>query len=126
MSEETAGQLREWASKENNPRGEFAKLLANAMDDPKQAGPWSLLDIRREFETRSGLSTIGRAGWPRYVLALLRSALLAGYLIPVLVTWLHLRSVVREFAVFEAANADQGGPSVNLLTFWAGGYGNAY
>jgi hypothetical protein len=126
MSAETAEQLRNWASNQKNPRGEFALLMASALEDPKQAGPWSLLDIRREFEARSGSSSLGRSRPFGLLVAVLRAVLLAGYLIPVLVTWLHLRSVVGEFAVFEAANSGSGGPSVNLLTFWAGGYGNAY
>lgn len=126
MSADTAGQLREWASSQRNERGEFASALAAAMGDPKQAGPWSLLDIRREFESRSGLATGAGAGARRGLLALVRALLMAGYLAPVLITWVHLRSVVQDFSAFEAANSAKNGPPVNLLTFWSGGYGNAY
>jgi len=126
MSADTAKKLKEWASGQKNERAEFALQLAAALEDPKQAGPWSLLDIRREFESRSGAPSGFWFKLARATLPFVRAFLLAGYLVPVLLTWFDLRSVVSEFTAFEAANAAKGGPSVNLLTFWSGGYGNAY
>jgi ABC-type transporter Mla subunit MlaD len=124
VGSDTVAALREWGTTHSSEQAKFALRVADALEDPRQGGPWSLLNLRQEFESRSGRGQSGRAQFQRYVVGAVRALLLAGYLLPVLVTWWHLRSAVDAFRSFERGLPED--VSVNLLTFWSGGYDGAY
>ena len=50
----TVTQLKEWADRHAGPRGDLARRVATALEDKSTHAQWSLIDIRREFESRRG------------------------------------------------------------------------
>lgn len=117
MAYNISQNLHEWAADRKGARFEFVRQLADAIDDPRQAGTWSLIDIRSEFAARNG--SVASPVW----LGAARSALMPFYVVPILITWWHLRNAVSEFSRFSASLP--GESEVSFLTFWSGGYANA-
>lgn len=118
MSSEIAQGLKDWAGDDADERAEFARELARALEDNSKTGVWSLIDVRREFESRSG-----RHSGDSWGLRATRVILMAGYLGPIFFTWWELHSAVNAFARY--AETSPGEPDLNLLSFWAGAR-NAY
>ncbi len=114
MKSDVIARLSDWAESHKGERADFAKVLAEEMASDNRRGALSLLDIRREFESRPGATGFK---W-------LRSSVVACYLIPIMYTWFELRDVTKEFLTYSEGLPDK--TIVNLISFWSGGYNNAY
>ena len=107
----TVMQLNEWADRHAGARGDLARRVATALEDKSTHPQWSLIDIRREFETRRGNDPL----WLR----LLSFVSTISYLSPLFFAWLELRDV---FGAYEnVVEKLEEGKSVNFLAFWSGG-----
>ena len=107
----TVTQLKEWADRHAGPRGDLARRVATALEDKSTHAQWSLIDIRREFESRRGND-------PRS-LRILSFFSTMSYLSPLIFAWWHLQDVFSAYKNF-VENLDEG-KSVNFLAFWSGG-----
>ena len=107
----TVTQLKEWADRHAGPRGDLARRVATALEDKSTHAQWSLIDIRREFETRRGNDP-----WWLRVFSFFSTM---SYLSPVFFAWLELKAV---FGAYKNVVGNLGeGKSVNFLAFWSGG-----
>lgn len=114
MKSDVIARLSAWAEKHKSEQADFAKVLADEMASDNRRGALSLLDIRREFESRPGETGFKWA----------RSLVVACYLIPIAYTWFHLSNVTGKFLTYSEGLPDK--TIVNLISFWSGGYNNAY
>ena len=114
MKSDVIARLSDWAESHKGEQADFAKVLADEMASDNRRGALSLLDIRREFESRSGAAGFN---W-------LRSVVVACYLIPIMYTWFELSNVTGKFLTYSEGLPDK--TIVNLISFWSGGYNNAY
>ena len=114
MKSNVIARLSDWAESHKGEQADFAKVLAEEMASDNRRGALSLLDIRREFESRS------RAAGFKW----LRSIVIACYLIPIMYTWFELSNVTGKFLTYSEGLPDK--TIVNLISFWSGGYNNAY
>ena len=117
MSQDVIRQLTEWSTSHTGERAAFAKTLADEMSSDNRKGALSLIDVRREFESREETSKFRFAD-------LIRAFVTAFYLAPIGFTWWELRQVISGFADF--SNGSSGIRNATLISFWAGGYNNAY
>ena len=107
----TVTQLKEWADRHAGPRGDLARRVATALEDKSTHAQWSLIDIRREFETRRGNDP-----WWLRILSFFSTM---SYLWPVFFAWFELKAV---FGAYKNVVGNLGeGKSVNFLAFWSGG-----
>lgn len=114
MTSELAEKLTTWADENPGDQAEFLHEAAAALQDSDQRAAWSFVDIPAELERRADVSE-GASGTLR-VLATL------AYLLPILITWWHLRSVTGAFA--DAVRGLSAGESLDFLAFWSGAQGN--
>lgn len=107
----TVTQLNEWADKHAGARGDLARRVATALDDKSTHAQWSLIDIRREFESRRGNDPLG--------LRVLSFFSTISYLFPIFFAWLELKAV---FGAYKNVVENLGeGKQVNFLAYWSGG-----
>ena len=107
----TVMQLNEWADRHAGARGDLARRVATALEDKSTHPQWSLIDIRREFETRRGNDP-----WWLRTLSFFSTM---SYLSPVFFAWLELKGV---FGAYKNVVGNLGeGKQVNFLAFWSGG-----
>ena len=109
-------KIETWASGKSGPRADFARQVAEMLKDERKRPTLSLLDIRREFESRPNSS---RSRWFSNLLSVSRAFLGGLYLAPVAFTWLELRNVLGEFA--EDKSLREG---VSLISYWTGQAGD--
>ena len=131
MSKEIIEQLTSWSESHHGERAAFAKVIASEMTSKSRKGTLGLVDVRREFESRTETRVwIKNAKFQSLIARLRRHSgkvrpfVLAMYLLPIAFTWLELSQVISAFADF--ANNPTTGKNANLISYWAGGYGNAY
>lgn len=131
MSKEIIDQLTSWSESHHGERAAFAKQIANEMTSKSRKGALGLLDIRREFESRSETPTwIHNANFQSTIAFLrrhsgkVRPIVLAMYLLPIAITWLGLSHVISAFADY--SNSLSINENANLISYWAGGYNNSY
>ena len=131
MSKEIIDQLTSWSESHHGERAAFAKLIANEMTSKSRKGALGLLDIRREFESRSETPTWIHNAKFQSALAFLRRhsskvrpIVLAMYLLPIAITWLGLSHVMTAFADYSNSLSIE--ENANLISYWAGGYNNSY
>ena len=53
MSKEIIDQLTSWSESHHGERAAFAKVLASEMTSKSRMGTLGLIDVRREFESRT-------------------------------------------------------------------------
>jgi len=117
---DTADGLREWADDRTSSLANFARSIAEALVDPKASPSWAHIDLRAEAEARR----LEGSGEPESeLLRVVRIVVVPLYVVPILLTWWHLRSAVGAFAEFGATQRPDA--NLNFLSFWAGGYGGA-
>jgi len=110
---ELVGRLTTWADENPGDQAEFLREAAAALQDSDQRAAWSFVDIPAELERRADVSQ-GASG-------LLRILANLSYLLPIGITWWHLRSVTGAFA--DAAKNLGSGESLDFLAFWSGAQG---
>jgi methyl-accepting chemotaxis protein len=103
-------RLCKWADENPGDQAEFLREAAAALQDPSQRAAWSFVDIPSELEQRAATRS-GVAGW-------VRALSLVSFLVPVFLTWLHLRSAASSFR--EVAERLEPGQSLDFLAFWSG------
>ena len=106
-------KLNEWADANRGDQSDFLREAASALADPEQRAAWSFVDISGELERRGAI----RRGAPWVV----QMISVISYLLPIFVTWLHLRSATNAFA--SAALKLAPGDSIDFLAFWSGAEG---
>jgi hypothetical protein len=109
-------QLTEWSDTHQGERADFAKSLAEEMSSDNKKGALSLIDVRREFESRSEKRGFVAADF-------LRALISALYLAPIAFTWWELRQVITQFNSY--SNSPGADKSSTLISYWAGGNGYA-
>ena len=131
MSKEIIDQLTSWSESHHGERATFAKVIASEMTSKDRKGTLGLVDVRREFESRTETRVWIKNAKFQSILARLRRhsgkvrpIVLAMYLLPIAFTWLELSQVISAFADF--ANNPATEKNANLISYWAGGYNNAY
>ena len=131
MSKEIIEQLTSWSESHHGDRAAFAKVIAGEMTSKSRKGTLGLVDVRREFESRTETHVWIKNAKFQSLLARLRRHsgkvrpfVLAMYLLPIAFTWLELSQVISAFADF--ANNPSTEKNANLISYWAGGYNNPY
>lgn len=109
-------KIETWASGKSGPRADFARQLAEMLKDERKRPTLSLLDIRREFESRPNSS---RPKWFSNLLSISRAFLGGLYLAPVAFTWWELRNVLGEFAEDKSLR-----DGISLISYWTGQAGD--
>ena len=112
--------LKSWSDKNQGEQAELALKIAQALDDAELKSRWSLIDIRREFESRSNRYS----GWHSYILNLVSVIHTASYLLPIGFTWWHLSDAMRSFR--RASDSVDIGDNLNFLSFWTGADNSSY
>ena len=109
---ELSEKIRIWATTKNGSRSELANQLATALEDENEQSRWSLINLRAEFDARPRTRSESESA---------RAALLAaGYLVPVLIAWWHLRAAFNSYS--SAVNLAGTESAINFLAFWTGAY----
>lgn len=108
-----ASRLKTWADENPGDQAEFLREAAVALQDTQQRAAWSFVDISAELAQRAVVRQ-GPAAW-------LRVFSVVVYLVPIVLTWLHLRAAANSFA--EAAAALSPGESLDFLAYWSGAVG---
>ena len=131
MSKEIIDQLTSWSESHHGERAAFAKVIASEMTTKSRKGTLGLVDVRREFESRTETRVWIKNAKFQSVLRTIRShvgkirpIVLAMYLLPIAFTWFELSRVIDSFAQF--SNNPSADKNANLISYWAGGYNNAY
>jgi hypothetical protein len=131
MSKEIIDQLTSWSESHHGERAAFAKVIASEMTTKSRKGTLGLVDVRREFESRTETRVWIKNSKFQSVLRTIRShvgkirpVVLAMYLLPIAFTWFELSRVIDSFAQF--SNNPSADKNANLISYWAGGYNNAY
>lgn len=131
MSKEIIDQLNNWSASHHGERAAFAKVIASEMSTKSRKGTLGLVDIRREFESRTETRVWITNGKFQSVITTLRRhvgkirpLVLAMYLLPIAFTWFELSRVIDAFAQF--SNNLPPEENANLISYWAGGYKDAY
>lgn len=114
MTETLAAKLNSWADANPGDQADFLREAATALQDSDQRAAWSFVDIPAELERRADVAE-GASG-------VLRVFANLAYLLPIAITWWHLRSVTGAFA--NAAKQLSSGESLDFLAFWAGAQGD--
>ena len=112
--------LKSWSDKNQGEQAELALKIAQALDDAELKSRWSLIDIRREFESRSNRY----CGWHSHILNLVSVIHTASYLLPIGFTWWHLSDAMRSFR--RASDSVDIGDNLNFLSFWTGADNSSY
>ena len=112
--------LKSWSDKNQGEQAELALKIAQALDDAELKSRWSLIDIRREFESRSNRYN----GWRSHILNLVSVIHTASYLLPIGFTWWHLSDAMRSFR--RASDSVDIGDNLNFLSFWTGADDSSY
>lgn len=112
--------LKSWSDKNQGEQAELALKIAQALDDAELKSRWSLIDIRREFESRSNRYS----GWHSHILNLVSVIHTASYLLPIGFTWWHLSDAMRSFR--RASDSVDIGDNLNFLSFWTGADNSSY
>ena len=108
VNENLKSELVKWSE---NHKGEKSKLIAQiaaSFDDPEMRSRWSLIDIRREVESRSDSRDL------KGLSAILDVLHTISYLAPIGFTWYHLSQALRAFRLDD--------DSSNFISFWTGEY----
>jgi len=103
-------KLVKWADEHPGDQAEFLREAATALEDSSQRAAWSFVDIPSELEQRAATRS-GVAGW-------VRALSLVSFLVPIFLTWLHLRSAASSFR--KVAERLEPGQSLDFLAFWSG------
>ena len=125
MSKEIIEQLTSWSESHHGERAAFAKVIASEMTSKSRKGTLGLVDVRREFESRTESRTFKNkliqksATFFRDHKSKIRAAVLAMYLLPIAFTWFELSQVIDAFIVY--SNGLPPEKNANLISFWAGG-----
>jgi ABC-type transporter Mla subunit MlaD len=108
-----ASEMRAWAEAHPGEQADFLQEAAEAITKPAGRAQWSFVNIPDELERRAK---------PRRTGEVLR--VLAGltYLVPVFLTWLHLRHAVAMYA--DVGRALGPGESLDFLAYWSGAEGS--
>lgn len=112
--------LKSWSDKNRGEQAELALKIAQALDDAELKSRWSLIDIRREFESRANRYS----GWRSHILNLVSVIHTASYLLPIGFTWWHLSDAMRSFR--RASDSVDVGDDLNFLSFWTGADASSY
>ena len=112
--------LKSLSDKNQGEQAELALKIAQALDDAELKSRWSLIDIRREFESRSNRYS----GWHSHILNLVSVIHTASYLLPIGFTWWHLSDAMRSFR--RASDSVDIGDNLNFLSFWTGADNSSY
>ena len=102
-------RLSEWAGDKSDSQSELARKLSKALTDKSETTLWSSLDLRAEFENRAA----DDSKWVKRCAQLLPIT----YLIPIFLTWLHLRSTL---ASFQTASSKTQFANTNFISYWTG------
>lgn len=113
MTEALVRDLISWADQNPGDQAIFLRDAAAAIQDSNQRAAWSFVDIPAELERRAEVT--------RGASEKLRVLANLAYLMPVFITWWHLRSVTGAFA--DAAKSLEAGESLDFLAFWSGAQG---
>ena len=106
INENLKKDLVQWSEEHKGEKSKLVAQIVVAFDDPELRSRWSLIDIRREFESRSDSRDRKR------LLAVLDVCITLSYLLPIGFTWWHLSEALRSFQL--ASN------STNFISFWTG------
>ena len=124
MSKEIIDQLTSWSESHHGERAAFAKVIASEMTTKNRKSSLGLIDLRREFESRTETRTFKSkliqisATFFRNQKSKIRAAVLAMYLLPIAFTWLELSHVIDAF--IDYSNGLPPEKNANLISFWAG------
>lgn len=113
MSTMLSERLAKWASENPGDQADFLKEASVALTNVEQRAQWSFVDITSELESRATI----RHG----VSSLWRILSVVSYLLPILITWWHLRSASQAFS--GAVQRLKEGESLDFLAFWTGAVG---
>ena len=102
-------RLLEWAGDKSDGQSELARKLSKALTDKFETTLWSSLDLRAEFENRAE----DDSKWVKRCAQLLPIT----YLIPIFLTWLHLRSTLTSF---QTASSVTRFANTNFISYWTG------
>ena len=106
INENLKKDLVQWSEEHKGEKSKLVAQIVAAFDDPELRSRWSLIDIRREFESRSDSRDRKRLS------AVLDVCITLSYLLPIGFTWWHLSEALRSFQL--ASN------STNFISFWTG------
>lgn len=110
MSDQSlSARLSEWAGDKSDGQSELARKLSKALTDKTETTLWSSLDLRAEFENRAA----DDSKWVKRCAQLLPIT----YLIPIFLTWLHLRSTLTSF---QTASSMAKFANTNFISYWTG------
>jgi methyl-accepting chemotaxis protein len=110
MEQLLISKLSKWADENPGDQAEFLREAAAALGDSSQRAAWSFVDIPSEIEQRAATRS-GVASW-------VRALSLVSFLVPIFLTWFHLRSAASSFR--EVAERLEPGQSLDFLAFWSG------
>ena len=102
-------RLSEWAGDKSDGQSELARKLSKALTDKFESTLWSSLDLRAEFENRAADDS--------KLVKLFAQLLPITYLIPIFLTWLHLRSTLTSF---QTASSMTRFANTNFISYWTG------
>ena len=106
INENLKKDLVQWSEEHKGEKSKLVAQIIASFDDPELRSRWSLIDIRREFESRSDSRDRKRLS------AVLDVCITLSYLLPIGFTWWHLSEALRSFQL--ASN------STNFISFWTG------
>ena len=110
MSDQSlSARLLEWAGDKSDGQSELARKLSKALTDKFESTLWSSLDLRAEFENRAADDS--------KLVKLFAQLLPITYLIPIFLTWLHLRSTLTSF---QTASSMTRFANTNFISYWTG------
>jgi hypothetical protein len=110
MSDQSlSNRLSEWAGDKSDGQSELARKLSKALTDKFETTLWSSLDLRAEFENRAEDDS--------KLVKLFAQWLPIIYLIPIFLTWWHLRSTLTSF---QTASSVTRFANTNFISYWTG------
>ena len=110
MSDQSlSNRLSKWAGDKSDGQSELARKLSKALTDKFETTLWSSLDLRAEFENRAA----DDSKWVKRFAQLLPIS----YLIPIFLTWVHLRSTLTSF---QTASSMKQFANTNFISYWTG------
>jgi methyl-accepting chemotaxis protein len=110
MDQLLISKLSKWADENPGDQADFLREAVSALENPSQRAAWSFVDIPSELEQRAATRS-GVAGW-------VRALSLVSFLVPIFLTWLHLRSAASSFR--KVAERLEPGQSLDFLAYWSG------
>jgi methyl-accepting chemotaxis protein len=110
MSEQSLStRLSEWAGDKSDGQSELARKLSKALTDKFETTLWSSLDLRAEFENRAADDS--------KLVKIFAQLLPISYLLPIALTWWHLRSALTSF---QTASSMTRFANTNFISYWTG------